>query len=58
VAEPLGGAHRDTAQATMLLKSTLEEAYRQVGDLKGEALLDRRYARLKSYGRFTDTPPV
>ncbi|MEN9473030.1 MAG: hypothetical protein RLZZ495_1119, partial [Pseudomonadota bacterium] len=54
----LGGAHRDTAQATMLLKSTLEEAYRQVGDLKGEALLDRRYARLKSYGRFTDTPPV
>ena len=58
VAEPLGGAHRDTAQATMLLKSTLEEAYRQVADLKGEALLDRRYARLKSYGRFTDTPPV
>ncbi len=58
VAEPLGGAHRDTAQATMLLKSTLEEAYRQVGDLKGEALLDRRYARLKSYGRFTDTQSV
>jgi acetyl-CoA carboxylase carboxyl transferase subunit alpha len=58
VEEPLGGAHRDTAQATMLLKSTLEEAYRQVADLKGEALLDRRYARLKSYGRFTDTPPV
>ena len=58
VAEPLGGAHRDTAQATMLLKSTLEEAYRQVSDLKGEALLDRRYARLKSYGRFTDTQSV
>jgi len=58
VAEPLGGAHRDTAQATMLLKTTLEEAYRQVSDLKGEALLDRRYARLKSYGRFTDTQSV
>jgi acetyl-CoA carboxylase carboxyl transferase subunit alpha len=26
-----------------------------VGDLKGLELLDRRYDRLQSYGRFTDT---
>jgi predicted PP-loop superfamily ATPase len=33
----------------------LGDAYRQVGDLKGRELLDRRYERLQSYGRFTDT---
>lgn len=53
VAEPLGGAHRDTAQATALLKSALEDAYRQIADLKTDELLDRRYARLQSYGHFT-----
>ena len=38
-----------------LLKRALGDAFRQVADLKVKDLLDRRYERLQSYGRFTDT---
>jgi acetyl-CoA carboxylase carboxyl transferase subunit alpha len=55
VSEPVGGAHRDTKQAAAFLKRGLADAYRQVADLKVKELLDRRYERLQSYGRFTDT---
>ena len=37
------------------LKRGLSEAWRQVSDLKTKELLDRRYERLQSYGRFSDT---
>ncbi|MFM9878841.1 MAG: acetyl-CoA carboxylase carboxyltransferase subunit alpha [Burkholderiaceae bacterium] len=53
--EPLGGAHRDHKQMAAFLKRALAEAYRQVSDFKPKELLDRRYARLQSYGRYTDT---
>jgi acetyl-CoA carboxylase carboxyl transferase subunit alpha len=33
----------------------LNDALRQVSDLKPKDLLQRRYERLQSYGRFTDT---
>jgi len=33
----------------------LVDALRQVSDLAVPDLLERRYQRLKSYGRFTDT---
>jgi acetyl-CoA carboxylase carboxyl transferase subunit alpha len=55
VNEPVGGAHRDTKQMAAFLKRALGEAYRQVSDLKVKELLDRRYERLQSYGRYTDT---
>ncbi len=55
VNEPVGGAQRDTKQAAAFLKRALSDAYRQLGDLKVTELLERRYARLQSYGRFTDT---
>lgn len=55
VNEPVGGAHRDIKQAAAFLKRALGDAYRQVSDLKVKELLDRRYERLQSYGRFTDT---
>ena len=55
VSEPVGGAHRDYKQAAVFLKRALGDAYRQVSDLKVKELLDRRYDRLQSYGRFTDT---
>jgi acetyl-CoA carboxylase carboxyl transferase subunit alpha len=55
VNEPVGGAHRDTRQMAAFLKRALVDAYRQVSDLKVKELLDRRYERLQSYGRFTDT---
>ena len=55
VNEPVGGAHRDTQQMASFLKRALNDALRQVSDLKPKELLQRRYERLQSYGRFTDT---
>ena len=55
VNEPVGGAHRDPKQMAAFLKRALTDAFRQVSDLKVKDLLDRRYERLQSYGRFTDT---
>ena len=54
VNEPVGGAHRDHKQMTAFLKRALVDAYRQVSDLKAKDLLERRYERLMSYGKFTD----
>jgi acetyl-CoA carboxylase carboxyl transferase subunit alpha len=55
VSEPVGGAHRDPRQMAAYLKRGLNDALRQVSDLKPRELLKQRYERLKSYGRFTDT---
>ncbi len=55
VNEPVGGAHRDHKQMAAFLKRALGDAWRQVTDLKVRELVDRRHARLNSYGRFTDT---
>ncbi len=55
VSEPVGGAHRDTKQMAAYLKRALNDALRQVSDLDTKALLQRRYERLQSYGRFSDT---
>ncbi len=55
VSEPVGGAHRDHRQMSAFLKRALGDAWRQVSDLKVKELLDRRYERLMSYGRFNDT---
>ena len=55
VNEPVGGAHRDAKQMAAFLKRALNDALRQVSDLKPKELLQRRYERLQSYGRFTDT---
>ena len=51
----MGGAHRDHKQMTVNLKRALNDALRQVIDLKLKDLLQRRYDRLQSYGRFSDT---
>jgi acetyl-CoA carboxylase carboxyl transferase subunit alpha len=58
VNEPVGGAHRDPAQMASFLKRGLADAMRQLGDLKTKDLLQRRYERLQSYGRFMDTKAV
>jgi acetyl-CoA carboxylase carboxyl transferase subunit alpha len=55
VSEPVGGAHRDPRQMAVSLKRALNDALRQVLDLKPKELLQRRYDRLQSYGRFSDT---
>ena len=55
VNEPVGGAHRDPKHMASLLKRALGDAWRQLVDLSTEDLQQRRYDRLQSYGRFTDT---
>jgi acetyl-CoA carboxylase carboxyl transferase subunit alpha len=55
VNEPVGGAHRDIPWMAAQLKRGLAEALRQVADLNNKELLQRRYARLREYGRFIDT---
>jgi len=55
VNEPVGGAHRDHKQMAAFLKRALNDAWRQLSDLKVRELLDRRYERLQSYGRYSDT---
>jgi acetyl-CoA carboxylase carboxyl transferase subunit alpha len=55
VTEPVGGAHRDPKAMAASLKRALNDALRQVADLKTKDLLKRRYDRLQAYGRFADT---
>ncbi len=55
VNEPVGGAHRDPKQMSAYLKRALNDALRQVSDLKPKELVQRRYDRLQAYGRFNDT---
>ena len=55
VNEPVGGAHRDVKQIATQLKRGLNDALRQVSDLKIKELLDKRYDKLQSYGRYSDT---
>ena len=57
VNEPVGGAHRDVKAMASQLRRALNDAWRQVSDLKPRELLERRYERLQAYGRFTDTRP-
>jgi len=42
-------------QMAAQLKRGLNDAWRQVTDMKVKELLERRYERLQSYGRFSDT---
>ena len=55
VAEPVGGAHRDPRHMASQLKRALVDGLRQVSDLSPKDLLQRRYDKLQSYGRFADT---
>ena len=55
VSEPVGGAHRDLKAMAAQLRRGLNDAWRQVSDLRTQELLERRYERLMAYGRFTDT---
>jgi len=55
VNEPVGGAHRDMPWMAAQLKRALGDALRQVADLKPKDLLQRRYERLRAYGRFADS---
>jgi acetyl-CoA carboxylase carboxyl transferase subunit alpha len=52
VPEPLGGAHRDPAAMATTLKQVLLEELAEIERLDPDALLDRRYQRLRAYGAY------
>jgi acetyl-CoA carboxylase carboxyl transferase subunit alpha len=52
IKEPLGGAHRDPAGAAALLKTAIIAELKRLQKLPQAQLLEERYAKLMSYGRF------
>lgn len=56
VAEPLGGAHRDPQAMAESLKKALADALRPLQNMTVPELLEHRYERLISYGRFKNVP--
>jgi acetyl-CoA carboxylase carboxyl transferase subunit alpha len=57
VAEPLGGAHRDTKQMAALLKRALADSLRQFTGMRTKDLLAARHTRLLGYGKYKETTP-
>ena len=54
VNEPLGGAHRDPAEASKNLKKAIQDNLRTLQDLSVEELLERRQERWVNYGKFKE----
>jgi acetyl-CoA carboxylase carboxyl transferase subunit alpha len=54
VNEPLGGAHRDPKQMSVLLKRALADSLRQFQGMKTKELLAARHEKLMSYGKFKE----
>lgn len=54
ISEPLGGAHRDYAATMQNVKKALQDALRTVQNKPTTALLQDRFSRLMSYGKFKE----
>ena len=54
VTEPLGGAHRDPAEAAKALKKAIQDSLRSLQDLSAEQLMERRQERWVNYGKFKE----
>lgn len=52
--EPVGGAHRDHKAMAAAVKKALQESLKQVAGLSSEELIERRFERLMSYGKFKE----
>jgi acetyl-CoA carboxylase carboxyl transferase subunit alpha len=52
--EPVGGAHRDHRAMAQSVKKALQEALKQLAGLSSGELIERRFDRLMSYGRFKE----
>lgn len=50
--EPLGGAHRDYDAVAVSIRDALQSSLRELRALSGDQLLEKRYQRLMSFGRF------
>jgi len=55
VAEPIGGAHRDPDAMMVTLKKAIKTNLTTLQKKTTESLLETRYARLMSYGKFKET---
>lgn len=55
ISEPLGGAHRDYDQAAANLREALTTAIAAYDEVDMDTLIDRRYQRLVSHGRYRET---
>jgi acetyl-CoA carboxylase carboxyl transferase subunit alpha len=54
IPEPLGGAHRDHREAAASLKTYLIHSIRPLKEVALDELLDRRYAKYRKIGVFTE----
>jgi acetyl-CoA carboxylase carboxyl transferase subunit alpha len=54
VNEPIGGAHRDPRAAAQTLKRALQETLKQLSEHSPDVLLEKRFERLMSYGKFKE----
>ena len=53
--EPLGGAHRNPKEAAEVIRNAILKSLDELDQLSPEQLLDRRQARLASFGQFKET---
>ena len=53
IKEPLGGAHRDYDMAADSIRKSFVKQLATLKDMEIDALVERRYERLMSYGNFT-----
>ena len=56
IKEPLGGAHRDYDQAADAIRKALATQLESLGSMETDALINRRYERLMSYGNVVSDP--
>ncbi len=54
VSEPLGGAHRDYPAMMQSLKKALQDTLKQVQSQTTDEMLQTRFSRLMSYGKFKE----
>ena len=52
--EPLGGAHRDHRRMATLLKASLSDALKKLGEIPADELLERRYQKFRKIGDFEE----
>jgi len=54
VGEPLGGAHRDHDATMQAVKKALQDSWRQLKEIPLDKLLETRFEKLISYGKFKE----
>ncbi|MEC5386259.1 acetyl-CoA carboxylase carboxyltransferase subunit alpha [Uliginosibacterium sp. H3] len=52
--EPIGGAHRDPRATAQSLKRALQETLKQLTEHSTDVLLEKRFERMMSYGKFKE----